>query len=55
MVEYLPQGFRRFHFLDKTRGFHLVDDLLFRLGLTDKIGIGTGGCDESNQLRSEGR
>ena len=39
------------HFLDEAVGFHLVEDLLPRLGLPDQVGVGAGRGDEFLDVR----
>lgn len=37
----VPQGSGGLDFFDETGSFHLVDDLLFGLGLTNEVGVCT--------------
>ena len=44
-----------FDFLNETGSLHLVDDLLFGLCLSDEVGVGTRGRDESAPGQHEWR
>ena len=46
------QGSRLLDLFDETGGFHLVDDLLLRFCLANKVGVCTRRGDESLRLQS---